>query len=64
MISREQLEHQHEIRGKLLAIGADRAERDRVIRDGARAGISVSEIARLLGLSRQHVSMIAHQDPS
>ena len=64
MISREQLEHQHELRGKLLAIGAGRTERDQLIRDAAAAGISTSEIARLVGLTRQHVSGLANGQPA
>lgn len=63
IISTEQLERQHELRGKLLAIGAGTRDRDQIIREAARAGVSVSEIARLVGLTRQHVSLIAHREP-
>jgi predicted transcriptional regulator len=37
-------------------------ERDAIIRRAAKLGISKTEIAQILGMSRSHVSMIANSE--
>ena len=50
------LKRQQDERHWLLTYGLMHRDRDQHIHAARRAGLSVSEIARLAGLSRQHVS--------
>ena len=58
MLTVEQLERQNELRTALLRYQRDHAERNQLIRDARGAGVSVADIARLAGLTRQHVHKI------
>ena len=63
MLTVEQLERQHELRAALLRYQRDHAERNQLIRDSYDAGISVADIARLAGLTRQHTHKIISETP-
>ena len=63
MITVEQLERQNELRAQLLRYQRDHAERNKLIREARNAGISVADIARLAGLTRQHTHKIISEAP-
>lgn len=56
----EELIARHEARLALARCAQVLAERPGLIRDAYAKGIGISEIAKLLGMSRQHTSRLAH----
>jgi hypothetical protein len=56
------IEEQSHERAWLVAYAAMHADRNPHIRRAAELGISISEIARLVDLSRTHVSLIVHAE--
>ena len=60
MMDMETLKAQDAERRWLLTYGLMHRERDQHFRAARRLGLTVSEIGRLSGLSRQHVSLIVN----
>ena len=60
---RAAIEARHQARLKLVQYHAFHAERDQLMRDARACGVSVSEIARLIGMARGHVSRIINGGP-
>lgn len=56
------VEQQSDERKWLASYGAMHADRDKHIRRAVELGITVSEVARLVRLSRPHVSLIVHAE--
>jgi len=56
------VDEQSDERKWLASYGAMHADRNAHIRRAVELGISVSEVARLVGLSRPHVSLIVHAE--
>ena len=61
MTVEETLEAQHQARMSLVQCAQYIRSRDMLIRHASAVGISQAEIGRILGLSRQHVSVIANR---
>ena len=59
----ETLEAQYQARISLVNCAMYRRERDNLIRHAHRMGITITEIARILGMNRGHISDIANAEP-
>ena len=57
------IEEQHRARLLLVQCALYARERDNIIRSAASLGIPKTEIARILGMNRGHVSDIANREP-
>ena len=59
----ELVDAQHKARKWLIQFARDKSERDMRIRYAVALGIPITEVARILGMNRGHISDIANAEP-